>query len=813
VSTVTNYQTSPWEKVGAKGSDGVTEPSIANVLENPQDKNNPNHVLEVRLTDVKGGSYNNTLPGVRAPADGSFTTTAGSSYYARLRARTRTGTMQIGVVLSNRDRSNANVAFGCAPVTLTTEWRTLTCRFTGTGSQEYLEIVRFLGDDTPFLIDDVSVAPVLRVNGSSLLSRSCRLFPRSDSPSCDYSDSNGVTFTGWRGYCIQRDPQNTNICLSWWPVDLIRGDDAFKTFSSETTQAYNDRTPLYFCLESKGRISGTSYKIDDGNTQYRPIDENCRNGAPDAPPTGPWSFKVCSSLEKTAAWTPAAADVGMLVHDYDLASIELVRVNGRTEYAPRAIIPTSNTFIDEDEDPLNGAKGDIIYEYIQARFYEGGNHFNFRAIFDPLTRKLKGFYTLNDDTGGDAEPGYFHIVYNQRDICTKLVKVVDDSGEAKPWANRVARTSNFTVPDLSYTYTSDFAPFGATVNPAGDPESWNGLTQANAALRYPLYVELADSDNADLRTPFQVRGGSSYACVGSCGTQQCVVDSSVGTQCSTDDGCRRPSDDPAGTASAICQGTSATAATGKGTQLFTSSRVCYNNADGSAVVTAGGNVACTQTSDCPNPATQSCPVSNDKNFASTRLQRLFTRSFGFWTLDQNTGQYVRDSSSPAWAPPTTECANNVRPAGFNAATPTLDYCAIRPVVNNISWVQTGQQFDSSSPNNSAVVLDQRRGGVVKVQFNVNLDPEQVPLRSVVINWQAENPDAKDIDTVDLSSPPRSDPNNPYVFFHQYGPSTTPHTISISVRDNWDWCNGTGNACPQAPVAKQNTGEDLKVIFD
>ena len=280
-------------------------------------------------------------------------------------------------------------------------------------------------------------------------------------------------------------------------------------------------------MESKGKLVGTSYKIDDGNTHHSGTTiynaGECLDGAPDAEPSGSWSFRVCSKTEQTDTWNVGSTDVGAGLHDYDLASIELARQNGRGEYIPQAIMPTSSTFIDEDDDSSNGAKGDIIYEFIQARVCETCNHFNFRAIFggpdDPLKpRQLKGFYALNDDTGGtQSEPGYFHIIYHQRDICTKLVKVADESGEAKPWANRVARTSNYAVPGLNYTYTNDFAPFGAAVTPAGDPETWNGLQQSNAALNYPLYVELADADNADLPTPFQVRAGSSYACVGNCG--------------------------------------------------------------------------------------------------------------------------------------------------------------------------------------------------------------------------------------------------------------------------------------------------------
>lgn len=818
VSTVMNYQSSPWQKIGGKGTDGVTEPSIANVLENPQDKNNSNHVLEIRPTDKTNSSYTSEISGARAPADGSLNVTVQTQYHVRLRMKSGTFTKTpptVLILLNNQTRS-PSIAQGIQAqrVTLSTEWKTVDLSFAALG-QLYLEVVRLQGEAVPFYIDDVSMQPVLQISPSTYVGRTCRLYPRSDSPTCDYSDNNGVKFTGWHGYCVQHDPQKPNICLSWWPVDLIRGDDAFKTFSNETTQAYNDRTPLYYCVESKGRINGTNYKIDDGNTKYAPADLNETDCLPDSHGGVPgdevvWSFKVCTLPEKQATWNVGSTinDKGAGLHDYDLASIEIVRANGRGEYVEDAVMPTSNTFIDEDDNDLNGSKGDIIYEFIQVRVCETCNKFIFRVIFGgpndlEKPRQLKRFYALNDDTNGDGEPGYFQIIYHQRDICTKLVKVVDDSGEAKPWANRVARTSNYTVPDLNYTYTNDFAPFGAAVTPAGAPETWNGLQQSNAALNYPLYVELADSDNPDMRTPFQVRGGSSYACAGSCGTQQCLTNSVVGTQCTTDGGCRRPNDDVNGAPpNAICEG-STPGASGEGLQLFTSTKICLS-ADMTAEKDAAGHYIVCPRSDGSDPCTDNYTCRDSgRYFAATHLQRLFTKSFGYWTLDEKTGKYVSDTSSLPWSPPANECGSNGRPKVFDSSNPSLDLCGVRPTVTNVGWVENGQALSGLS--NEIISLDPRRGGVVKVKFNVNIDPEQVPLRSVVINWRAEDPDSKDIDTVDLSSPPRSDPANPYIFFHQYGPSTTSttHNIAISVRDNWDWCNGSGDLqCPPPPVAKQ-----------
>jgi len=834
VSTVTNYHSSPWEAVGAKGTDGVTEPAVSVVLESPQDKNNSNHVLEIRPTDKSNADYTPDTSGARAPADGSFNVTVLTEYHVRLRIKSGPFTKTAPTVIMffngqpRYDSLSLSQATQTRGVTLTSDWQVIDFRVPVLG-QRYLEIDRLNGEAVPFYVDDVSIQPVLKIAPDQYVGRSCRLFPRSDSLICDYTDSNGVRFSGWHGFCVQHDPQKPNICLSWWPVDLIRGDDAFQTFSTEHSQAYNDRTPLYFCMESKGYLSGFTYKIDTNNEQVVAVDSECTNDATDAAPSGNWSFKACAKNGGEKCWTPTnnssfisttcpylpgngSMPYLQNLHDYDLASIELVRANGRGEYSSDFVMSTSSSYVNEDASATYAAVGDIIYEFDNQKVLESGNKLIFRAVFDKTTRLLKHYYVTVDDLAVDSEPAYYHIVFHQRDICTKLVKVADDSGESKPWTNRVARSSNYKVPDLNYSYTSDFAPFGAIINPAGDPETWNGLAQANSAVRYPLYIELADTDNTDLRTPFQVRASSPYACNGFCQKQQCITNAVVGNQCTTDGSCSQSSNDLTASSIGVCEGAPSSGASWQGSQLFTSERVCVSSANELAVKDSSGkNISCP---DNPCPANSYCPNNATfvkDTFAARRLQRLFTKSFGFWTLGDN-GEYVRDTSSLPWSPPTTECPNGTRPA-YDDSSPT-DYCSVRPILSNVGWVQAGQTLTGT--NNSSIVLDGRRGGVVKVKFNVNIDPEQAPLRSIVINWRAEEgSNSKDIDTLDLSSPPRSDPNNPYIFFHQYGPSTTSatsHTIAISVRDNWDWCNGSSGQCPPPPVATQDTLETLQVTY-
>lgn len=111
------------------------------------------------------------------------------------------------------------------------------------------------------MFDDITLRPVLEVyeylqpQGSiEYLSRSCRLYPTSSSLSCEVYETE-TTYYGQYGYCVLRDPQNPRQCLQWWPVDQLEGEIV------DNAPVYNDRAPLYYCLEKKKK----TVKISEGS--------------------------------------------------------------------------------------------------------------------------------------------------------------------------------------------------------------------------------------------------------------------------------------------------------------------------------------------------------------------------------------------------------------------------------------------------------------------------------------------------------------------------------------------------------------------
>ena len=112
------------------------------------------------------------------------------------------------------------------------------------------------------LFDNIDIKPALRASDDEVITRECRLYPRSDSLSCKYT-LDGRVYNGWNGYCLTRDIGNPQNCLQWWPVDLLAGETL-----DEISSGYQDRTPLYYCIKSEEIQKDLSFRIgekDDGD--------------------------------------------------------------------------------------------------------------------------------------------------------------------------------------------------------------------------------------------------------------------------------------------------------------------------------------------------------------------------------------------------------------------------------------------------------------------------------------------------------------------------------------------------------------------
>lgn len=120
-----------------------------------------------------------------------------------------------------------------------------------------------LSANTPFVIDNISLKPALELNKENnpgtenatwMAGQSCRAYPRQDSAQCDYISTGGEIYSGWKGYCLEYDPDDFNKenkrCLTWWPIDVVAGDE--DTTGAIQQIKYNQKFPVYTCLVAKG---------------------------------------------------------------------------------------------------------------------------------------------------------------------------------------------------------------------------------------------------------------------------------------------------------------------------------------------------------------------------------------------------------------------------------------------------------------------------------------------------------------------------------------------------------------------------------
>ncbi len=125
-------------------------------------------------------------------------------------------------------------------------------------------------DEGEKYIDDVRIESVLNnrcfgpnCDGTTVGQRwytasMCRLYPKADALGCQYEDSSSVIQKGWRGYCLETDPKNSQACLLWYPVDRIISE------GSEEGAGLNISADLSFCTQAEDHCT------DPGQTTNRP---------------------------------------------------------------------------------------------------------------------------------------------------------------------------------------------------------------------------------------------------------------------------------------------------------------------------------------------------------------------------------------------------------------------------------------------------------------------------------------------------------------------------------------------------------------
>lgn len=265
----TSTDTAPFDQEGAAtGSNG--SPAFGVRLEtspNETGQDNLNHVLEFRPVPGSGHIYNRVW----------FTTFQNFDYFVTFRVKSEGGDTIMRPQLwfdpftfVNLDATNT--------ITVTGDWQEFAYGpVKGLNGQGRLNFFfpASAHPDVTVLFDDVEISSALEIRPSEYILPSCRLYPEENSPSCRYVSAMGARYEGQRGFCLERDSKDPAICIAWWPVDAIRGDE--NAFGIEQTAGFSGGQ-VYMCLQSRvyaqGPDSFVSGCADSGGLRCK--DHRCK---------------------------------------------------------------------------------------------------------------------------------------------------------------------------------------------------------------------------------------------------------------------------------------------------------------------------------------------------------------------------------------------------------------------------------------------------------------------------------------------------------------------------------------------------------
>jgi len=311
-------------------------------------------------------------------------------------------------------------------------------------------------------VDDIKIKPSIGVKkvGASYdyVSQTCRLYPESDSLSCEYYEDSGKRAKGLSGYCMEydRNPGGSEACLMWYPIDKVKGDGI------DEGVGYNGKAPVYYCAEAEVLMP----------VEYR----KGQNGAYSQDESGAIASNV-------PGWVNG--NLGAGCGNYCFFWIQPPQTGCLFDCQPYVI--HGGSWYDGQITAGSGWYKFDGFHKVNAASFSFNEADSGLKFYDPSTQ------SLYDDV----------FAY-----CKKIVKVVDDVGHNKFWSARVYQGSDYLTNPNGYSYELNSAPFGSMVSPiSSDPFSWDG--DAKAGFQ-PIYFRPSSQQNT-------VNAGFPYSAVNATG--------------------------------------------------------------------------------------------------------------------------------------------------------------------------------------------------------------------------------------------------------------------------------------------------------
>ncbi len=489
-------------------------------------------------------------------------------------------------------------------------FRPFSLRFQNTTSDVNIRLILWEVEGGTVWFDDIKIEPALKVADNpneTLVRQSCRLYPADDAASCEY-ERGSKAYRGWRGYCVEPDPNNANYCINWWPVDLIKGSSAD---IGEESLTFNERAPLYYCLQAKGLKSRSSLpqNASNGDSEVAPDWDNYTVNL--LPEYRIGRFVTYTGLYVSTDHGPVEQYIvtndevsNLTFNDIAFFRIEVINQTGETFNGVYYLYPDDTVVINNNytwskryTSPGNCSNFNS-YNCVEE-ILKNNDYVDYQAFWNQdgtLDRFLVRVFDPSPGSGG----GTFRIYAQLRDSCYYLAKVSDvryDGVESYPYFTRVSPSSGYEVSGLNYNYYTDESPFGSSVISGldSDPNRWDSRDDEQGTQ--PIYLEVENTTNSGPN----IRAGTAYSCQvdGSCDYAVCYGGSENGRSCSSVDTANK---------------------------CYKGGGICYGSLD-------------------PNIANAN---NKDLNFAIDRLSELYAKSLGVWQWQCSAGGCSYEPTNISW---------------------------------------------------------------------------------------------------------------------------------------------------------------------
>lgn len=426
------------------------------------------------------------------------------------------------------------------------------------------------GQEFNFKIDNVQIEPVLETGLDNLTEKTCRVYPTSNSPECNFFNfENGNEAKGWKGYCLEHDPKQPSRCLMWWPVDIVKGETDIISSGSQEVAGYAGRFPLYYCLEATGSAPYSDHLIS--NKVFDAVNFESLNltlgldydGTSTACGATGGLFKTLlggliggpfgavlgvAFLVDGKVCVPTGGELDILDDGIDIYKDEIIDIqindlsidhDGDSDRDCTIIAP-------EIPNKANGNKGTIVFNAQNKAGWENSMESEELACEDGKRTSVNPVAYIRCDRGGNAnDDNNCNIITARLDFdeqdklrnvevkfhdgsgrkgsghigpvtisyrggrCEVIAQTVDPFGTNNAFVERL-ESNEYQVPEIGYQRAQDYLPYGAIVppEPSFDPTQWDGSLDLPG--NQPLYVEPPDR-RGFAQPPHQARAGSAYS--------------------------------------------------------------------------------------------------------------------------------------------------------------------------------------------------------------------------------------------------------------------------------------------------------------